>query len=336
MHAPDSPIYQSDSQALPDSCFEEGSLRSLVVGNRGRLLDARRTPIVIKALDRDTGMFEVEIQAFEDLGSRWWVAFEQIGGYQFALESPRADDTVVAGYEATVRKLDRPLTIEVDEAGRVAAAERLRVKREAAGRWLDINGPSSVDVAPRIAARKGDPELMALLRKFLALKDLNDMDEAFATAFVSNPAAGEIVKGHAIVLAEAGLCDYVGKIVRSPTLFAGEWSRARRAQHLLTRMAFTQALWSRAGEGERHLYRAYSSEGRPRERASSSFVSSTFALEVALAHFGGGPATITAGISRQALPLSRLLMTFLETPAMNERYKEGEAVLIGDPANPAF
>jgi hypothetical protein len=29
-------------------------------------------------------------------------------------------------------------------------------------------------------------------------------------------------------------------------------------------------------------------------------------------------------------------MTFLETPAMNARYQEAEAVLIGDPGNPAF
>ena len=29
-------------------------------------------------------------------------------------------------------------------------------------------------------------------------------------------------------------------------------------------------------------------------------------------------------------------MTFLETPAMNDRYHEAEAVLIGDPANAAF
>ena len=37
---------------------------------------------------------------------------------------------------------------------------------------------------------------------------------------------------------------------------------------------------------------------------------------------------------RQRVPVSRLFMTFLETAAMNDRYREAEAVLIGDPGEP--
>lgn len=62
--------------------------------------------------------------------------------------------------------------------------------------------------------------------------------------FVSNPASGELVKGHAIVLAELGPCPYRGEIVRHPELFTGQWSKPRRAEHLVVRLAFMQELFS--------------------------------------------------------------------------------------------
>ena len=39
---------------------------------------------------------------------------------------------------------------------------------------------------------------------------------------------------------------------------------------------------------------------------------------------------------RRVLPLHRLLMSFLETRAMNKESHETEVVLLGDPANPTF
>lgn len=58
-------------------------------------------------------------------------------------------------------------------------------------------------------------------------------------------------------------------------------------------------------------------------------VSATLSIDVAGEHFRGGPSTRTAAILRQPLPHRRLLMTFLETPAMNAPFKEAEAVLVG-------
>jgi hypothetical protein len=41
-------------------------------------------------------------------------------------------------------------------------------------------------------------------------------------------------------------------------------------------------------------------------------------------------------IYRQAVPVERVLMTYLETEAMNHHFREGEAVLLTDPTNQAF
>ena len=72
------------------------------------------------------------------------------------------------------------------------------------------------------------------------------------------------------------------------------------------------------------------------EPSSSSFVSATFSSEVAAAHFEGGSTTWTAVQWRQTVPVTRLLMTFLETREMSCRFREAEVVLIGDPANRAL
>ena len=154
--------------------------------------------------------------------------------------------------------------------------------------------------------------------------------------FVSNPRSGELVKGHAIVLAELGLCPYRGRIVRDAGLFAEPWSKERRARHVVVRLAFVHALWSILGEEGVVLYRGAATDGPLPEAGPSSFVSATFSGQVATAHFEGGPNTQTAVLWRQRLSPARLFMTFLETRAMNERFKEAEAVLIGDPANQAF
>ncbi len=329
-------IYQFDPDRQPDSDFQAGELRFLLAGNRGRLLDARRTPITIVALNLEQGTFEVEIQAFEDRGARWSVPFEDVGGYQFAQDSPSAAGSQVTAYAETARRFDRPLIVEADLAARARSLEELEAIRAAAGRRLDDEGLGDHEATPRIAAREGDATLTRLLHDHLAQDELVEMDLAFSQRFVSNPNAGELVKGHAIVLAELGLCPYAGKVVRDPHLFTGEWTKQRRAKHLLARLAFMRALWSRISPTELPLHRAMASDGPLDPARRGSFVSATFSIEVATDHFKGGPTTRAAAILRQITPHERLFMTFLETPAMDRQFKEAEAILIGDPSNPMF
>ena len=79
-------MYQSDPAARPDTEFAPGELRWLMTGNTGRLLDDRRTPVRVTALDLAHGYFEAEILAFEDAGARWLVPLEDVTRYQFAPE----------------------------------------------------------------------------------------------------------------------------------------------------------------------------------------------------------------------------------------------------------
>ncbi len=321
------PVYRSDPAQAPDGDFEAGTLSHLVPGNTGRLLDARRTPVRIIAVDLRDGMFELQIAAFEDEGARWRIPLEDAGGYQFAHGSERAGAATVEEMRDVCVRLDRTLRIEADperarESRRMAAAEQAQVAS-----WLSGRVPR-LDLARMVEAREGDRRVMDLLEEYMGQRGLADMDRAFSRAFVSNPAAGETVKGHAVVLAELGLAPYAGKVLRGADVFTGEWSRERRKEHLLSRLGFSRALWSILGRGA-GLYRAYSSETVLRAPPERSFISLTFSRDVALEHFGGGPATRAAALRRTPLDPSRMLMTFVETEAMNRQYREAEAVLIG-------
>jgi len=261
------------------------------------------------------------------------VPFESVDNYQFA-PGPEAPDDVVAAMREVVTALDRPLTVPADPDARARALRRLSEERIHAQRWLDDAGVTAVDLDPLVRTRSGDPALCALLAGYLRERRLEDMEADFAETYVSNARSGEVVKGHAIVLAELGLCPFSGTVVRDASLFHGRRAKDRRAQHLLSRMGFVQALFHRATPTDLRLFRGLGVDGPLPPPRPASFVSATFSFDVAIAHFHADRAT--AALYRQRLPVDRLFMTFVETSAMNRQFREAEAVLIGDPDNRAF
>jgi hypothetical protein len=330
------PIYDSDPDAAPDSEFEPGRLGHLVPGNAGRLLDARRTPIKITSIDPSRGAFELEIGAFEDAGARWELPLEDVRRFQFARDARIAGTGAVAELERAVDRFDHELAIDCDPATRRETVERIAHERARLSEWLDDRPVAGVDVARCVERRRGEERLFDLLEEVMVGLDVAELERRLSATLVSNPRSGELVKGHAIVLAELGLCPFRGRIVRDPALFEEPWSKARRARHLIARLAFMQAMWGGFGEDAVVLYRGAAVDGRLVEPPPQSFVSATLSRDVAMAHFEGGPTTQVAVLWRQRVPVARVLMTFLETRAMNDRFQEAEAVLIGDPERRPF
>ncbi len=169
----DAPVYAGDADPARDSDFAPGELRHLVAGNRGRLLDPRRTPVTVREVAPERGSFVIRVDAFEDAGANWGLGLEEIGRFQFARPATRASDAAL------------------------------------------------------------------------------------------------------------GLCRYRGKAPRDPDLYAGSWTRARRAEHLLYRLAFTQELWLRRGRQELTLYRATASDEALQLARPATFVSATFSRPIA-------------------------------------------------------
>lgn len=324
-------VYRSDPDPLPDTAFEPGVIAHLVEGNTGRLLDARRTPVRLGPVRMSDGMFEVQVAGFEDAGAIWEIPFEDVGRYQFAAGAARASAAQIAAMERVAAHLAAPLRIEPQAGAAAGARERIGREQETAAGWLAERMPGGVDLRARISAREGDRHLMGLLEEYLERRGLIGIERLFTRAWVSNPLAGEMVKCHAIVLAELGLCPFEGKAIRDPAAMSGELSRELRSQHLVARLTFSGALWGAIGRGVA-TYRAFSSETALTRPGPASLVSATLSSEVALAHFAGGPRTRSAAIWRSPLDPARVLMSFLETEAMNRQYREAEVVLTGGPA----
>jgi hypothetical protein len=324
------PVYASNPDAAPDEQFEPGRLEHLVVGNAGRLLDPRRTPVGVTGIELASGLFVVEVRAFEDQGASWRVPFEEADRFQFVRGAAPAEADELRAYRAAAARFDRQVSVQASTSAMAAGRARLLRERSIVRERLDSLGvPASLDAAICIERREGDPALAAVVEAILSERGLAGLDHTFAAQYVSNPWSGDLVKGHAIVAAELGIAGYRGKVMRDPEGFAGEWSKARRADHLLLRLALSAEIWSRTGRSEVLLYRAMTSETALTARPPTGFVSATFSPEVAEEQFRGGPRTRSAALYRKAIPLERLFMTFWETPALNGAYREAEAVLIG-------
>ena len=227
-------VYATDPDSAPDAEFVAGRLELLVPGNRGRLLDARRTPIAVTAVDPDVGGFEVEIRGFEDAGARWELPLSDVARFQFERGSAVVGGADLAALRRALARFDRRLTVACETGAAVRTEEAIARERRAAGEWLAARGGAPAPMlGQRIEARAGDPKVFALLEGFLDDRGLAELDARFAERFVSNPASGELVKGHAIVLAELGLCRYRGKAVRDP----------RTWQPPLTRIGARRTSW---------------------------------------------------------------------------------------------
>jgi hypothetical protein len=331
-------IYERDPEARPDSDYEPAALVHLMPGNRGRSLDARRTPVTITAIRPDTGTFTLRIDAFEDAGAIWEEVFENLHHFQFELGSMRADDCDQQVYAEAIARLDRPWRIPARPEDRERTRMAIAAERDRAGAWLREHSRflAGRGTLPDPETREGDPRLHDDLEAYLADRDLADMERDFAEQFVSNPYSGERVKGHRVVLAELGLVDFEDKILRDPATFEGRWSRERRRAHILARFGFLGALFGALGQETVVLYRGMSTDRPLEPPRNNTFVSTSFNRAVALSHFDAAEPGATRILQSGAIPVGRLFMTHLETRAMNRQYREAEAVLVYDPESLLF
>jgi hypothetical protein len=328
-------VYEWNLDRLSDDGFVEADLAHLVVGNRGRMRDPRRTPVEVTEVKAKTGSFVVRVCAFEDTGAEWELPLHAISAFQFSVGALPASERDLASLQRARERFDRDLTIGAEPATRQSTLASVARRRKDVASWLAARR-AQVDIAAHIESREGDPGIYELVEEFFAERGLGELESCFSATFVSNPASGELVKGHAIVAAELGLCPFRGKVARDPELFSGAWSRDRRAEHLTWRLALVQELWRSLGGEGLACYRGAASETPIEAGAKGSFVSATMSRVVAQAHFDGGPTTGFGAMWRQPLPLERLFMSFLETRAMNAKFHEVEVVLIGDPSNTVF
>jgi hypothetical protein len=326
-------VYERDPGSRPDEDYEPGTLRHVAAGARGRMLDPRRTPISVLEVQPEVGFVLIRVEAFEDAGATWQIPLERFDHYQFEPGGPSASDATVAEMGRAIDRFARDEEISADAAARTRTEADVAARQADAHRWLTKRSRFLAQgmVLPEPSTRRGDPLLQADLERYLRDRGLWAMEDRLTRSFVSNPGAGELVKGHRMVLAELGLAGYTGPIVRDPATFEGDWSRQARARHIVERLAFVRTLFGLLGHTHVPLWRGLGVEGRRDPHPARTFVSTSFDEAVARSHYESyGPARTGFLVVRE-VPVERLFMTYLETAAMNTVFLEAEAVVLDHP-----
>ena len=257
---------------------------------------------------------------------------DAVNRFQFTLDARPADPATVAAYTDAMQRFDELVEIPIDGTRRSATLGRLIHEQVAVMRWFTERSRwAQGDRVLDFDALSGDPRLFDDLDTFMASRDLTAVETAFTRGYVSNPAAGEDVKGHSIVAAELGLASYRGPPVRDPASFDGDRSRPRRAEHLVARLAFVSTLFTLAGQSEVVLHRGMSFDGTVNWRPAGPFVSATFHRPIAEAQAALGPHRSAGVLISQRVTIDRLVMTYHETTAMNGPFREAEAVVLAAP-----
>jgi len=323
---------------LADSSYELGAFHHLVIGNSGRLLDSRRTPVTIVGMHHDDGMFVVRIEDFEDCGVLWEIPYENVSGYQFIRSCNKASSENIKNIQVAVEEFNKSYTIPTESGVRKKTLSQIDTISRDITKWLskDMRYFSMKQEFLDPSDRKGSPQLMKDLKDYLVSQDLWEMEESFSRQFVSNPNSGEMIKGHRIVVAEMGLVSYEGKIQRNKDIFSGGWSKAKRAEHIMHRMAFVQSVFRLFDCESVALYRGLTFRGKRPLRANNTFISSTFCSDVAESHMESADRNSVGVLYKQFVPVERLFMTYYETAQMNNQFLEAEAVLLYDKNNAAF
>ena len=331
-------IHQSDPDRKPDHEFVPGELSFLVPGNTCRLLDGRRTPGVIETVDMAAGFFRWRITAFEDQGMDWDVPIEKVVRYQFESSAATCDAERVRELEQLAQRLSQPLVIRADQDVGEQTERRIRVLEGVASQWIDRESQFfKTHESFSIGERTGPEALADDLLAYLAeqCEEFGAIEKKTADTMVLNPNSGEWIKGMLIVMAEAGLVDYTGTVVRSKDLFDGLGARERRLRYLMHRLAFVRAAFRCAGHSHVTVFRGMAAETAWREPARA-IVSCTFDPEVAssFASLHSGDRFRTSYLLKLTVPVEDLWMTCCETSALNGRYQEAEAVILNRAAYP--
>lgn len=324
-------VHQRDPDPRPDADFEPGELGHLVPGSCGRMLDNRRTPIRVLALIPEIGSWVCEVMAFEDQGARWTLPVESVSRFQFSRGSPRASAEATRRLEVQVDRFATPLVIEPDRDRSGATLADLRQRHLETGVWLQDRETMLVRPAVEEQMRFGQSEqAVAVFEEFMKARGLLEMDHVLASSWVSNPNSGETVKGHLVVMAEMGLAAFHGGIVRDPLTFAGPWSRDRRADHVLWRLAFLHAMLRAMGRQELELYRGISSDTGIAPSVGRVLESWSFSRQVAESIAGPFRSDGVHLVQACSVSCRRAFMTCLETRAMNRQFLEAEVVLLAE------
>lgn len=319
-------IHLQEENKRNDSEFKAGALQWLKEGHICRLLDGRRTTGYIETIFEQSAMFRWRITQFEDAGKYWDLPFSAINNFQFERQVVEIKQEKIDQYEALEAHFSKTLHIPRDLNLYEETQKELAIFENDATSYIQTNigEISGFDLAHFTAQES----LFDVFEAYMASHDLIKEELRTQMLLVLNPDSGEWMKGLKIVMAEMGLTSYKGLIPRTTDIFEGRNSKANRKKYLLHRLAFLRACYRYYGHEEVPLFRGMATESEY-TRVERSLVSCTFDCKVAQSFSGFEPVCPYRNgyVVKLTVPVDQLFMTYNETRAMSQQYKEAEAVI---------
>ncbi|NMA84634.1 MAG: hypothetical protein GX962_12340 [Epulopiscium sp.] len=227
-------LHQKNENMLSDEHFELETLSHLVAGNRGRLLDGRRTPGILESYDAESAMFIWRITDFEDKGEFWEIPAEEINGFQFEKNSNRLKETEVKIIEDKCKKYSERLVIEASQQDYLETQEELADFRAEIHDWFLSEstfvkeGGSKLD----LRAKEGCQYLFQDLHSVMKRYNLLELEIMTTKQYILEPYSERWIKGMRIVMAEMGLIDFNEKIPRIKEIFEGIGTKENRRKYI--------------------------------------------------------------------------------------------------------
>ncbi len=327
-------IYEQDHNILPDSDFFRGDLYFLVPGNKGRLLDARRTPIQIDSYLSESGLMHIKILKFEDKGNIWELPAEEITDFQFEKSSKKLNHTQVKTIKKAIEKLDHDLNIQANPKVLQITNEQINETIPNVLDWIENNSSFlNINKTLDLTLRVGPLELQADFANYMQMHNLKDLDYRISQTWAAQ-SGGEIIKALQQTMAEMGLLNYYGKSLRDRNILK-TIRKETFMKYVVHRLAYVRSFFSKIGLEKLILYRGMSSEKGWRS-VSKPWSSWTPILQIANCHadfekYGAHQNKSTDSyLFKRTFPIEKIFMTYFETKGLNQQWKETEVIVIHD------
>ncbi len=321
--------HQNDKNKKADTFYDHGKLDYLVVNNKCRLLDGRRTEGYIEEIFIEKACFRWRISNYEDKGKFWDVDLEDIVNYQFEKHSKLASSKQLSDYNKKINEYNKEMNINIVEKQKQESLEEIKQIADEIKIWLLNQVDSIKDIQIDLTSNEANKNLTELIKTYMKLIDCEELESNTVNQLLLNPNSGEWFKGNLICMAEMGLTNYQGKIIRDKTTFKGIGKKELRKKYILHRLAFIRAVFDLNNMTSLVLYRGMSSE-KAWKNKKRSILHMTLKKEVAeeFASLKSSSKYINSYIVKMTIPVESVFITFIETDILNERYRENEVLII--------
>jgi hypothetical protein len=260
------------------------------------------------------------------------MSFEDIVNFQFYKNSSIVSDKELTSINEVINQYSTVLKIKPKVKNRKETELRINKEIEYLRSKYKLGFGVNENISDLVSNKM---EIQKIYEEYLLSFNLNYIDEKISRMIVSNPYSGELLKHLAVELADIGLIEYYGKVLKPlPSIPSKECL----SSYIIKRLSFVRYLFIENSINKVPLYRGMSSSSKwtifPKS-FSSWTLDYSVASDLAQLQKSNNSMEI-AYIFKRLTHIDEVFMTCIETKAMNAKYDEKEVLLFNNPQKGVF